>query len=119
MHIVLSRYHIIMDAYETKVVKEFNTNKFPLCECDYPGTLMDSKSSNNPERPYFRCQSIADEEKCSFFHWGDVTMNSKIIKKKRKVEPNDHKRKEPKEKEPKTVVVKKQKKRTNPFQDDE
>lgn len=55
------------DTIENKLFDQYKVNN-PICIDGKPATLAVSKSVNNPGRPYFRC---GQQQKCSFFLWGD------------------------------------------------
>ena len=71
------KYNELMEAYEKRVLKEYKPNRFPLCGCDDVSSLWVSHSSANPDRPYFRCQGIEDDDKCEFFKWADESSKGK------------------------------------------
>ena len=71
-----------MDVFETKVLKQYKPNKFPMCNCEDVASLWVSHSSSNPDRPYFRCQETDANEKCDFFQWADVKSVKKTKRKR-------------------------------------
>jgi hypothetical protein len=81
-------YKELLAAYETKVVQKFKPNKFPLCDCEETTRLWVSHSEKNPGRPYFRCQDVDEEDKCTFFQWAD-DLTKKKKKNKKKTSNND------------------------------
>ena len=78
-----------MDSYEIKVLEKYKPSNFPKCDCNELASLWLSYSSNNPNRPYFRCQDTDPEEKCSFSLWTDNV--SKPRKRKRKASSKERK----------------------------
>ena len=72
--------------WQRKVVQKFKPNKFPLCDCEETTRLWVSHSEKNPGRPYFRCQDVDEEDKCTFFQWADDLTKRK---KKKKTSNND------------------------------
>ena len=70
------KYTELMEAYEMRVDQMFKPYNFPHCYCEDASSLWVSHSSNNPDRPYFRCQDTSDE-KCDFFQWADVKPKKK------------------------------------------
>ena len=76
------QYTNLMDMFETKVLKQYKPNKFPMCNCEDVASLRVSHSSSNPDRPYFRCQETDANEKCDFFYWADVKSVKKAKRKR-------------------------------------
>ena len=76
------QYTNLMDVFETKVLKQYKPNKFPMCNCEDVASLWVSHSSSNPDRPYFRCQETDANEKCDFFQWADVKSVKKTKRKR-------------------------------------
>ena len=71
------KYTELMEAYEVRVDQMFKPYNFPHCFCEDASSLWVSHSSNNPDRPYFRCQDTALDEKCDFFQWADLKLKKK------------------------------------------
>jgi len=75
-----------MEAYEMRVDQMFKPFNFPQCYCEEISSLWVSHSSNNPDRPYFRCKKTPLDEKCDFYQRTDVKAKQKKSEKKKKKE---------------------------------
>jgi hypothetical protein len=65
------KYTELVEVFQTKVHNKYKPNNFPLCECDEVCSFWVSHSTENPGRPFFRCQETDKNEKCDFFAWAD------------------------------------------------